>query len=104
MDGTDAGVWTIFSSFILATAGGLMKHVSAGKKHPCKDDIVFKKEDDKIVYGSVCEERGKSNDQAHDHLRDGIEKAIQRSDEQHIELKKDMKEGFSEIKTLINSK
>lgn len=68
------------------------KHISNSKKHPCKDDI---------VYGDVCTERGKANEQAHLHLKEGIDNAIARSNEQHDELKADMKSGFSEIKTLI---
>ena len=68
------------------------KHISNSKKHPCKDDMVFKE---------VCEERGKANDQAHEHLKEGIENAIKRSDEQHNELKVDMKAGFTKIEMLI---
>lgn len=68
------------------------KHTSNNKKHPCKDDIVFK---------DVCEERQKTNMQAHEHLREGIEKAIARSDEQHKELKTDVKSGFDSVLELI---
>ena len=77
---------------LVALFGWLAKHISNTNKHPCKDDIVF---------GDVCEERGKTNEQAHQHLKEGIENAIARSDEQHKELKADMKTGFGEIKTLI---
>lgn len=71
------------------------RHIANSKKHPCKNDIVFE---------DVCIERGKANEQAHDYLREGIQAAIAKSDEQHTELKKDMKEGFTEIKTLIQNK
>ncbi len=77
---------------LVALFGWLAKHISNTRKHPCKDDIVF---------GDVCVERGKANEQAHLHLKEGIENAIAHSDEQHTELKADMKSGFGEIKTLI---
>ena len=81
----------------------VMKHTSNSKKHPCKDAL---------VYNDVCEERGKSNDQAHVNLKESIEKAIQSSDEKHREskvetkqifdaMKTDMKEDLTEIKQLI---
>ena len=71
------------------------RHMSEKKKHPCSDDL---------VYEDVCEERGRTNRQAHEHLKEGIEAAITRSDEQHVELKNDMKAGFTRIETLIQSK
>lgn len=77
---------------LVALFGWLAKHISNTRKHPCKDDIVFE---------DVCTERGKANEQAHEHLKEGIQNAIKRSDEQHTELKVDMKTGFTEIKTLI---
>ena len=67
-------------------------HTSDKAKHPCSDDV---------VYSDVCEERGKNNSREHDHLKEGIDAAIARSDEQHVELKRDMRSGFSEIKSLI---
>lgn len=67
-------------------------HTSDKKKHPCSDDVVF---------SDVCKEREKNNSQEHNHLKEGIDAAIARSDEQHIELKEDMRAGFSEIKSLI---
>lgn len=70
------------------------KHISDTERHPSKDNL---------VYLDVCNERGKANDTEHNHLKEGIQQAINRSDEQHQELKKDMKEGFTEIKTLIKS-
>jgi len=68
------------------------RHMADSKKHPSTDEIVFE---------DVCIERGKANEQAHKYLKEGIEAAIARSDEQHIELKRDMKDGFSEIKKAI---
>lgn len=70
------------------------RHISARKKHPCIDDIVFEK---------TCEERSKANIQAHEHLKEGITMAIARSDEQHVALKKDMWRGFDEVKELIRN-
>ncbi len=75
--------------------GWFLVHVTRGNRHPKSDDL---------VYGDVCTERGKSNDQAHTHLQKGIEDAIKKSDEQHKELKADMRIGFGEIKTLIQAK
>jgi len=70
----------------------IARHVSNDKKH-CTSD--------KMVYADVCEERGKSNAMAHQNLKEGIDAAIARSDEQHKELKADMRNGFGEIKSLI---
>ena len=87
--------WRIFGPLmagLVALFGWLAKHISNTNKHPCGSDIVFK---------DVCEERGKANEQAHQHLKEGITAAIARSDKQHNELKTDMKSGFTEIKTLI---
>lgn len=73
----------------------IVKHMATGSRHPKAD---------KVVYSDVCEERGKANEQAHLHLKEGIDAAIARSDEQHKELKADMRTGFLEIKTLIQEK
>jgi len=70
------------------------KHISSSEKHPSKGSL---------VYQDVCKERGKANETSHNHLKEGIQQAIARSDERHIELKKEMKEGFTEIKTLIKN-
>ena len=70
----------------------MSRHITNNRKHPCKDEIVFQ---------NVCEERGKTNSQAHNHLKEGIETAIKRSDEQHTELKADMRNGFAKIEVLI---
>lgn len=57
-----------------------------------------------MVYNEVCSERGKANEQAHLHLKEGIEAAIARSDEKHKELKTDMRTGFGRIEDLIKAK
>lgn len=69
-------------------------HIGDKDKHPCSDDV---------VYSDVWEEREKANTMEHQHLKEGIDAAIARSDEQHVELKKNMQDGFTEIKTLIRS-
>ncbi len=89
-----AAVLTAIWGAIFVVYRWVSKHISNSQKHPCKDDIVFE---------DVCTERGKANDQAHDHLKESIVAAITKSDEQHQELKVDMKEGFAEIKTLIKN-
>ncbi len=94
----DAHEWKILG-FLTAPIIGLyaliVKHMTAGSRHPKADDL---------VYSDVCEERGKANDQAHEHLKESIEVAIARSDEKHVELKQDMRTGFGEIKDLIRAK
>lgn len=70
------------------------KHISNGKKHACSDEVVFK---------DVCGVRGEANTKEHEHLKEGIETAIARSDEQHIELKTDMRHGFDKIENLIKN-
>jgi hypothetical protein len=73
----------------------MIRHISQRSKHPCSKDL---------VYDDVCEERGKANEQAHTFLAEKIAAAVTHSDEQHKELKSDMKTGFTEIKTLIQNK
>lgn len=84
----DASDWKIIAP-IVGLYAWFLKHVTGSSRHPKADDL---------VYNDVCEERGKANTQAHKHLKEGIATAIARSDEQHKELKADMKTGFSEIK------
>lgn len=69
-------------------------HVNEKKKHPCSDDLVFQ---------DVCDARGETNDQAHDHLTKAIDDAVIRSADQHKEMKSDVKAGFTEIKQLIQN-
>jgi len=95
MDATEWRIWGLFGTAIIGLYGWVAKHTTSSKKHACTDDL---------VYEDVCDERGKANEAAHDHLKEGIAAAIHRSDEQHIELKADMREGFSEIKTLIRNR
>ncbi len=89
----DASDWKILG-FVAGPIAGLyawfLKHVTGTNRHPKADDL---------VYSDVCEARGEANDQAHRHLKEGIDAAIARSDEQHKELKADMKAGFSDIQT-----
>lgn len=82
------------SAPIIGLYAWFIKHVTSSSRHPKSNDL---------VYGDVCEERGKANDEAHKHLKEGIETAIARSDEKHAELKDDMRTGFGEIKDLIRS-
>ena len=95
---TEILVPVISGGAILSLLGGtiwaLNRHTSNSKKHACADNLVF---DD------VCEERGKANDMVHRHLKEGIEQAIARSDEQHVELKADMRTGFDKLETLIKA-
>ena len=93
----DAHEWKMLG-FVSAPVIGLyawfIRHISGTNRHPKADDL---------VYNDVCTERGKANDEAHKHLKEDIVAAIARSDEKHSELKADMKTGFSEIKTLIET-
>ena len=75
---------------LIGLYGWLIRHVSGPNRHPKADDMGC---DD------VCAERGKANAEAHKNLKEGIEAAIARSDEKHIELK----DGLSEIKTDVKA-
>ena len=79
---------------ILALFGLLYKHAQSKGRHPNSEDL---------VYADVCEKEGEKNDLAHQHLKEGIDNAMARSEERHRELKADMKGGFTEIKTLIQA-
>lgn len=80
---------------IVGLFGWFAKHISNTKKHPSSEDL---------VYNDVCVERAKANELAHKYLKGGIDAAIAKSDEQHRELKTDMRDGFTKIQALINSK
>lgn len=80
---------------ITSSGGLLIRHITNSRKHPCADNLVFQ---------DVCEERGKANEMTHQHLKEGIETAIARSNEQHNELKTDMRTGFDKLETLIKAK
>ena len=89
-------LWICGGLGALITSGGglLIKHMTNSRKHPCADKLVFE---------DVCEERGKSNELAHKHLKEGIDTAIARSKEQHDELKTDMRTGFDKLEVLIKN-
>ncbi len=95
MDASDWKIVGLVAAPVVGLYGWFIRHVSGTNRHPKADDL---------VYSDVCEERGKANEQAHLHLKEGIEAAIARSDEKHTELKADMRAGFSEIKTLLETK
>lgn len=90
----------IFGAIVAAYVAiiGVVKWVSAHTgnidRHPSRKDIVF---------NDVCVERGKSNKLEHKRLEDCIEGAIERSNEQHAELKQDMNRGFDKIEDLIKN-
>jgi len=91
---TVIGAATAIGTAIIGVYVWVGKHISNNKRHTSSDELVFE---------DVCTERGKANEAAHNHLKEGIENAIKRSDQQHIELKDDMRTGFSEIKSLIKN-
>lgn len=95
MDASDWKMIGFVTAPVIGLYGLLIRHISGTNRHPKAGDL---------VYGDVCEERGKANEQAHLHLKEGIDTAIARSDEQHKELKADMRTGFLEIKNLIQEK
>ncbi len=84
----------VIGTLIIGVYVWVGKHISNSRKHPPSDKVVFK---------DVCEAREKTNEAAHEYLGEKIETAIKRSDEQHQELKTDMRAGFTEIKTLIKN-
>ncbi len=92
MDATDWKIIGFVAAPIVGLYGWFIRHVSGPNRHPKADDL---------VYNDVCEARGKANEQAHQYLKEGIDAAIARSDEQHKELKADMQIGFNDIKRLL---
>lgn len=94
MDASDWKIIGLVAAPVVGLYGWFIRHVSGTNRHPKADDL---------VYNDVCEERGKANAAAHEHLTGRIEAAIARSDEKHVELKADMKTGFGEIKDLIRA-
>ena len=94
MDINDWKVIGFVSAPVIGLYAWFLKHVTGSSRHPKADDL---------VYSDVCLERGKANTQEHSHLQADIVAAIARSDEQHRELKMDMKSGFTEIKDLIRA-
>ena len=78
--------WRIVGPFIAAMIGlfgWLAKHISNTKKHPCKDDVVFK---------DVCDAK-----------QNGLENEIKNLSNRVTDLRIDMKDGFCELKTLIKN-
>ena len=91
----DANEWKLIGpilAFLVGLYAWFIRHATGTNRHPKSDDL---------VYGDVCDERGKANEQAHKGLKESIEAAIAKSDEKHAELKADVKCGFTEIKNLI---
>lgn len=80
-----------FGSILTLIVGVFIRHTFNLRRHP---------DGDKLVYVDTCKSREDLNTQSHLHLAEGIEKAIGRSDEQHVELKQYVKEGFTELKEL----
>ncbi len=80
----------VIGGLIVGVYAWLGKHAANKNRHPNSDNLVYK---------DVCEERGKTNDLEHQHLKEGIEQAIKRSDERHVEVKEDL----TEIKNLIRN-
>lgn len=93
----DAHEWKVLG-FVMTPLLGLyawfIRHISTGNRHPKTEDL---------VYNDVCTERGRANKETHKQLSKDIQSAIARSDEKHIELKADMKAGFSEIQTDVKA-
>ena len=94
MDATEWKIWGFLGTAVIGLFGWFAKHTTNVKKHACTEDLVF---------SDVCKEKGRSNELAHSHLGNSIEAAIRKSDEQHKELKTDMRDGFNEIKSLIRN-
>lgn len=84
MDTQDWKVVGLVAGPILGLYAWFLKHSTGNNRHPKADDL---------VYGDVCDERGKANNTEHKHLKEGID-----------ELKVDVRNGFNEIKALIGAK
>ena len=63
------------------------RHITARKKHPCADNV---------VYRDVCESERRRID-------DCIEGAERRTEQRFKEVKDDMRNGFNEVKELIKN-
>ena len=92
---TDWKVWSLLGGAISGCWFFLIKHMTNSTRHP---------NGDKIVYTDLYEKAEKSNDQAHKDLRKAIDDSETRSEKRHNELKRDVKDGFTEIKVLIQTK
>jgi len=65
----------------------MAKHITNSKKHPCKEDI---------VYRDVCEaERGR--------IEDCVESELKNVNRRLDEQRSDMKDGFSRLESLIKN-
>lgn len=74
--------------------GWLIKHCGNTKKHANCEQFVKE---------PLCAERGQRNDDEHKRLHYRVDEAIRKSDEQHADLKADMKAEFHEVKELIRN-
>lgn len=89
------GIFGAIAAAYLAIIGvvkWVSSHTGNIDRHPSRKDVVF---DD------VCVERGKSNELEHKRLEDCIEGAIERSNEQHAELKEDIGHVSSKLDRLL---
>lgn len=84
----DVWIQRVLIGAIVGIYGWFLKHISASRRHPCADNIVFQ---------DVCDAEKKR-------LEDCIEGEVKRSEQRHTELRQDMKDGFAEIKELIKNK
>ena len=74
--------------------GWFAKHISNSKKHPCKDNIVYK---------DVCDARGIDNDKEHQHLKEGIEDLKDETRQGFVTVNKSMEKGFDRMDDLIRN-
>lgn len=77
---------------IIALQRWISGHIANRSKHPCTDEIVYK---------DVCEQVQITSAKEHKYLSDCIERIEKQTGEKFDDLKKDMKDGFEEIKNLI---
>lgn len=80
-------IFGILITTILGVYAWLLKHLSNSKKHPCKDDIVFR---------DVCDEKVKRID-------DCVETQAKLSAERYETLTKKVDDGFDELKRLVRA-
>ncbi len=84
----DSKIAIFASTVIVGVCGWVAKHITNSKKHPCKDDIVFK---------DVCDETQRR-------LEDCVESEAKLCQQRYESLTKQVDSGFAEVKQLIKEK
>ena len=79
-------------ALIVSMSIWLSKHMGKKNCHPQTDEIVYK---------DLCVKEHEKNEDAHIHITTIVTQAEARTEAKFVELKKDMRLGFEEVKTVI---